>query len=266
MAIAPGIFRQYDIRGIVDRTSRSRRRARIGQGFAALLRRAACAARSPWGGTTGPAARRFATALVDGLTAMRRGRRRHRRRAHAAALLGAAPPRRRRRASRSPARTTRRSTTASSSASASTSLHGDGIQELQLTHARPATSSRRARAAVRRRSASSIGTSTTSSTRIGPLGAAAARRRTTAATARARSSRPQLFTALGVTARTLLRERRHASRTTIPIRRSPTNLAATSSTRCGAGGADARHRVRRRRRPDRRRRRPGRRSSGATTS
>ena len=98
MAISAGIFRQYDIRGIVDQDLTVEAARAIGGAYAALhAPSTACTGAVAVGRDNRPSGAALRDALVDGLTDVRRRRRRHRRRADAAQLLGAASSRRRRR-------------------------------------------------------------------------------------------------------------------------------------------------------------------------
>ncbi len=97
MAIAPGIFRQYDIRGVVDRDLTTDAAHALGGAYAAYLAehqvRGAIAV-----GPRQPAERRASARCAGRRTHRGRRRRRgHRHRADAAQLLGAQPPSCRRR-------------------------------------------------------------------------------------------------------------------------------------------------------------------------
>ncbi len=68
MTIAPGIFRQYDIRGIVDRDLTVEAARAIGAGYAALLAERGMRGAVAVGRDNRPSGRALRDALVDGLT------------------------------------------------------------------------------------------------------------------------------------------------------------------------------------------------------
>ena len=213
----------------------------IGRAFAATCAERGIAARSPWAGTTGPAATRCATRSSRGLTAGGRRRGGYRRGAHAAPLLVPAQPGR---GGRHPdhrlaqsARvqrlqdlsSARRRCTARRSRSSTASL---GAAPAEPRRARCATS------AVIDRYMDDI------VERIGPLSRPLQGRVRLRQRRRRRSSRPQLFErARRRRDGAVLRERRHLSRTTIPIRPSPRTCGIIA--RRARDGRGTRHRVRR---------------------
>ena len=69
MAIAPGIFRQYDIRGIVDRDLTPEVARDIGRGFAAVLAEREITGAVAVGRDNRPSGVRLRGGLIDGLTA-----------------------------------------------------------------------------------------------------------------------------------------------------------------------------------------------------
>jgi phosphomannomutase/phosphoglucomutase len=68
MAIHPGIFRQYDIRGIVDRDLTTEAAVAIGRAYASLLRSRGISGTVSVGRDNRPSGGRLRDALVDGLT------------------------------------------------------------------------------------------------------------------------------------------------------------------------------------------------------
>jgi phosphomannomutase / phosphoglucomutase len=68
MKISPDIFRQYDIRGVVDRDLTPDVARAIGRGFAALLTRRGIAANAAVGRDNRPSGPALVEALIDGLT------------------------------------------------------------------------------------------------------------------------------------------------------------------------------------------------------
>jgi phosphomannomutase/phosphoglucomutase len=68
MAIHPGIFRQYDIRGIVDRDLTTEAAVAIGRAYASLLRSRGISGTVAVGRDNRPSGGRLRDALVDGLT------------------------------------------------------------------------------------------------------------------------------------------------------------------------------------------------------
>lgn len=68
MAVSPGIFRQYDIRGIVDRDLTEEAAAAVGRAYAALLAERAMRGAVAVGRDNRPSGERLRAALVDALT------------------------------------------------------------------------------------------------------------------------------------------------------------------------------------------------------
>jgi phosphomannomutase/phosphoglucomutase len=69
MSVAPGIFRQYDIRGVVDRDLTLEAAAAIGRAYAIIAHRAGITAPIAVGRDNRPSGANLRDALVDGLTA-----------------------------------------------------------------------------------------------------------------------------------------------------------------------------------------------------
>jgi phosphomannomutase/phosphoglucomutase len=70
MAVSPGIFRQYDIRGIVDKDLTTEAATAIGRGYAALMRERGIAGKVVVSRDNRPSGAKLRDALVEGLTAL----------------------------------------------------------------------------------------------------------------------------------------------------------------------------------------------------
>jgi phosphomannomutase/phosphoglucomutase len=68
MSIQPGIFRQYDIRGIVDRDLTTEAAAAIGRAYASLLHERGIHGTVAVGRDNRPSGGRLRDALIEGLT------------------------------------------------------------------------------------------------------------------------------------------------------------------------------------------------------
>ena len=197
MTLQPGIFRQYDIRGIVgQRPDRRRPRRASAAPTPRYLAEHGHRRRRRRRSRQSPERRRAPRCARARAHRERRGRRRHRRRADAAPVLGAAPPRRRRRHPDHRLAQSARVQRLQGLSLGTASLHGDEIQELYRAHATP----RQVPAGtgtVRERAGRSIATSTTSSRASGRSSRRVKVGRTTAATASGALVAPQLFERLG---------------------------------------------------------------------
>jgi phosphomannomutase / phosphoglucomutase len=69
MAVSPGIFRQYDIRGIVDKDLTVEAATAVGRGFAALMRERGVKGKIVVSRDNRPSGEKLRNALVEGLTA-----------------------------------------------------------------------------------------------------------------------------------------------------------------------------------------------------
>src|SRR6185369_319098 len=69
MAVSPGIFRQYDIRGIVDKDLTTEAATAVGRGFAALMRERRVKGKVVVSRDNRPSGEKLRDALVAGLTA-----------------------------------------------------------------------------------------------------------------------------------------------------------------------------------------------------
>ena len=69
MAVSPGIFRQYDIRGIVDKDLTTEAATAVGRGFAALMRERGVKGKIVVSRDNRPSGEKLRDALVSGLTA-----------------------------------------------------------------------------------------------------------------------------------------------------------------------------------------------------
>ncbi|HET9424382.1 MAG TPA: phosphomannomutase/phosphoglucomutase [Gemmatimonadaceae bacterium] len=68
MAVSPGIFRQYDIRGIVDKDLTIEAATAVGRGYAAMMRQRGVTGRIVVSRDNRPSGEKLRDALVDGLT------------------------------------------------------------------------------------------------------------------------------------------------------------------------------------------------------
>jgi phosphomannomutase len=68
MAVSPGIFRQYDIRGIVDRDLTTEAATAVGRGYAAMMRERGVTGRMVVSRDNRPSGGKLRDALVEGLT------------------------------------------------------------------------------------------------------------------------------------------------------------------------------------------------------
>jgi phosphomannomutase / phosphoglucomutase len=68
MAVSPGIFRQYDIRGIVDKDLTTEAATAVGRGYAAMMRERGVSGRIVVSRDNRPSGDKLRDALVDGLT------------------------------------------------------------------------------------------------------------------------------------------------------------------------------------------------------
>src|SRR5688500_17994784 len=68
MAVSPGIFRQYDIRGIVDKDLTVEAASAVGRGYAAMMQQRGVKGRIVVSRDNRPSGEKLRDALVDGLT------------------------------------------------------------------------------------------------------------------------------------------------------------------------------------------------------